>query len=273
MRFVASLTLAAAATAVASAGIIAMHDLVALQQLNMPATDIFPNSKDAQLADATSRGDEKRAKETIEAGADTNAHGSRAMTPLLWAMGKRNLSGFKFLLEHGANANAMTCCDEKAAGMVQTLSAMGLAARIESPDYLVALLEHEGDANAVTNKLDETPIFSTITDNRIENAKILIAKGADLNRQDNMSRLTPMAQAVSGTGYEMALLMLRSGADPTKKNRWGKSVVDQIKTRGNRGPFLREADVAAYDAFVSELKKRSLLDVEPPKFPTHVYKP
>lgn len=247
---------------------VAMHDLVANQMLDMPASELFANPKEAQLAEATGRGDLKQAEQLIAEGASVNAIGTRAMTPLLWAMGKRSIDGFRFLLDHGADANAVTCCDDKAPGMVHKLSAMGLAARIQDPAYLQALLAHNGKPNLVINEFGETPLFSTLNSHRYKNAEILLKAGADVNLTDSMSHLTALGEAISGSNFEMALLFLKSGADPTIKDRWGSSAVDHIMKFGNRGLLVLSGagNVAAYKQLVSELKNRGYLNADPPDF-------
>ena len=267
--FVTSLVLSLTSCALTAKGLTAMHDLIANQLLNVPATDFFDDRNDAQLADAAGHGNLDRAQQLLAQGANANAAGRRAMTPLLWTMGKRNIEGFRFLLDHGADANSVTCCDDKALGMVHKLSAMGLAARIENSTYLEELLDHKGDPNLIIDELNDTPIFSTLLDRRDENARLLVQHGANLNLQTAMSRMTPLLEAVYQTNYEMALLLLRANADPTIKNKWNISVVDHVKKNGNRGvQVLRiPRDVTAYDEFVEELKRSGLLDADPPHFP------
>lgn len=253
-----SLALASAAGVQAATGMTSMEDLVAHRLLAMPSDRLFDNPAVARLADAVGSGDIKSAQQWVERGADVNAVGKRGMTLLLWALGKRNVNGFGFLLEHGANANAVTCCDEAAAGSVHQLSAMGLAARVESPDYLRELLAHGGNPNLVVSELSETPIFYTLLDRRIENARILIKAGADLNHTTSGSMMTPMARAAGQTDYEMALLFLRAGADPTIRNRWGRTAIDDTMKYGRRalGVLNNPADAAAYAEFVTEIEHR-----------------
>lgn len=80
--------------------------------------------------------------------------------------------------------------------------------------------------------------------------------------------MTPMLDAIYQTNFEMAFLLLQAGADPMVKNRWNINAIDYIEKNGNRGVRVLHVpkDVAAYNQFVATLKKRGLLDRDPPDY-------
>lgn len=254
-------------TMVVGNNFVAMHDRVAEVALNIAPTDVFTTPQAAQLAEAVGRGDEKKIRWLVDQGVDVNSVGLRGMTALYWALGKRNIIGFRRLLDHGADANTVTCCDEQAEGVVHKLSVMGLAARVDDPSYLQALLDHGGDPNRVINEANDTPIFQAIGERRTENIKLLVKYHADLNYHGGSGN-TPLLVAVNAKQFEIALLLLRAGANPRVQDRWGYSTITTLKKFGNRG-IVQPKDNDAYLELISELKKYDLAPWGNGKFPVY----
>ena len=63
---------------------------------------------------------------------------------------------------------------------------------------------------------------------RLEQLKLLIAAGADLNAR-NKNDITPAMYAVGFNRYDMAYLMFQAGADPKQKTKWGTTIVYDLK--------------------------------------------
>lgn len=83
-----------------------------------------------------------------------------------------------------------------------------------------------------------TPLFYAINERRVENAKILIAAGADVNRRDSFGN-APLHELAGKTRYETIVALLEAGADPTQPNKHGHSFVDWFETReGETSEFL-----------------------------------
>jgi ankyrin repeat protein len=159
----------------------------------------------------------------LAGGTDISARGRAGMTPLIWAFLHQNKTGFALLLEHGADPNLQltdTIDDLATKGS----SAMSFAAMHEDIWYLQTVLKHGGDPNLVNAIRSNTPIVSSIFSLRIENAKLLIAAGANLNWQDR-NGVTPLISAVIINQYELAYAMLEAGADPTLKTKNGATVL------------------------------------------------
>ena len=241
----------------------AAQQQAALALWKMQPDQYFDNPKEVQLANAVATGNLTLAQQSLDDGVDVNRVGREGMTPLFWAISKQNLQGFRWLLDHGANANTLTRW-QTADGQTEIASALALAAVMKDSSYLQMLLDHGGDPNAVTNDWEQTPIYAVIMRRGIDNVKLLIEYHADLNHQDK-SLKTPMLEAVNARMYAIALLLLQSGADPTVKDKWGYSTVDMVKRYGNRAVPRNSQDEEAYDQFVAELKRRDLL-VEAPRF-------
>jgi ankyrin repeat protein len=225
---------------------------------SMRAQDYFDSKEQVQLASAAQRGNIAGMKQAIAAGADVNAVGHEGMTPLFWTIAKQNLRAFKSLLDSGANPNVATTWTNSR-GVKQTAGALETAAVLENSEYLLALLQHGGNPNLVIDRSGETPIYQAIMHRRLENVKILVAQGADLEHKD-MEGTTPIRQAATARMYETALFLLRAGADPAAENNWGSSAVEIVKKFGDRGIYEKSNDLAAYGEFVTELKKRGLME-------------
>lgn len=229
----------------------------------MDVRDYFDSPSQVNLIKAAERGDRQQLRNAMEQGADVNKVGRAGMTPLFWAFGKQNLDGYKLLLEFGADPNIVVelpeSFEEEQAG------ALEMAARIEDSEYLRLLLDSSGNPNLLLNDWNEPLIYRAIMYRRPDNVSLLLKYGAEIDYQDK-SGSTPLRKAVTARQFEIALLLLRSGADPTIQNNNGSSAVDLVIKYGDRGIDKRTNDLAAYEEFVSELKKLAILDTDPPSF-------
>ena len=234
-----------------------MSDQVAAGTLDVPINDIFilGQVQVGKLAAAAGRGDTKQMQQFVAQGVPINGVGQRAMTPLLWALGKRNLTGFIWLLEQGANPNLVSCCDIKR----PKLSPMAMAAQGNETRFLEALLDHGGDPNLIVDDAERTPLFYAVTLRRTRNVELLIQHHADLNHVD-LARYdiaaggdTPLGQALDSGQFEIALMLLHAGADPCVKDRSGHTAVDSIVGRGNSGTTPK--DRKAFPQILEYLKR------------------
>lgn len=239
-----------------------MSDQVAEGTLDVPVSEIFLLGvvQVGKLADAAGRGDTKQMQQLVAQGASVNGVGQRAMTPLLWAMGKRNMTGFLWLLEHGADPNFVSCCDTKK----PKLSPMALAAQGGDSRFLEALLNHGGNPNLVINDAGQTPIFNAVTLRRMRNIDLLIEAKADLNVLDideiSLGKpiviglgYTPLQYAMHASQFEIALTLLHAGADPCVKDRSGHTAVGGIVGRANSGTTPKDRE--AFPQVVEYLKR------------------
>lgn len=231
----------------------------ALKELErMQATEFFDDPAQRALGEAVERGNLEQARAALEQGADVNALGRDGMVPLFWALAKQNVDGFRFLLKQGADPNVVV--DLPRHFQESRAGAMEMASQLEDPAYLRALLEHGGDPNTIVNELWDIPlIYRAIMSRRLDNVRILLEAGAEINHRDK-SNATPLIQAITARQFETALFLLRSGADPTIEANTGSSAVDFVRKYGERGIDTRTNDLAAYHEFVEELRERGLLD-------------
>ena len=125
-----------------------------------------------------------KAKKSIEAGADVNALDLAFGRPaLMYAIFNENMDMFKMLLEKGANPNKFA--DYKN--------------NYFSPLMVCAMMNS----------------YKKATETQKEMAKILLAKGADINAMDHQGR-TSLVLSVYYCQPEMTALLIKKGADVNK---------------------------------------------------------
>jgi len=219
----------------------------------MKASRYFDEQVQIDFARAVERGDEARMQDLVERGADVNAVGRAGMSPLFWALAKRNKVGFQFLLEHGADPN--TVARDENGSLILTM----VAAIAEDSDYLRLLLEHGANPDQETGSIGKTLLYSAIMHGRRENVRLLVEAGADLNNQDGNGQ-TPMMTAAAVDKFWIVRFLLDAGADPSVKNTSSNNVTWYIHEYGDGGIPKQSDDYEAYVDVVEELRRRGLLD-------------
>jgi len=129
------------------------------------------------------------------------------LDPLRVALKNGSRETYAALLKDGADPNTV-------AG--DGLSVMHLSALEADSYWLRTALENGGDPNlknpgASTNKRG-TPMYYAITADRLDNVKVLVEFGADINAVDEFGQ-TPLADAFAHGGYDIVYYLLESGAD------------------------------------------------------------
>ena len=99
--------------------------------------------------------------------------------------------------------------------------------------YLLDLLGNEG-----INSFDElsyTPLTYAVKNGHLEVAKLLLAKGANINARDAaMSGNTPLGEAVRDGTPEVVRFLLEAGADPLIPGWMHISAYDRAKERAEK---------------------------------------
>ena len=188
------------------------------------ATDFFTDPKVAKLAEAARDGDVRGVDAFADSGVDVNARGRapqmNGLTPLMYAMSGKTLAGFQRLLERGANPNVLT---DEATGVT---SALDLAATRKDPEAMRILLSNRGDPNLPVRDRDgsvlSTPIFTAIQNHRVEQARMLIKAGADVNCPATLGR--PLRYAETFADYDIMYQLLEARADFRAKDDLGWSL-------------------------------------------------
>lgn len=77
-------------------------------------------------------------------------------------------------------------------------------------------------------------IFQAAKHSQLENVKLLVKYGANLNVQ-NKSGNTPLHIAIAVKNYDIAHFLVLSGASLKIEDRWGYTPVEQLEKFGDAG--------------------------------------
>lgn len=165
------------------------------------ASDLFPDAQVAALARAAAEGDVAAIDQAIADGVSVNAVGVDEATPLVWATGAQNKTGFERLLEHGANPY------HQPDGFYTVVE---LAAGSDDPEFLKILLDRGLDPNAPAGSDKNPPIFTSIIQHRWPQLELLLAYCYNLNWADDASRTAAVEAAAIGE-MTMAVHLLEQG--------------------------------------------------------------
>ena len=140
------------------------------------------------------------------------AHG---VSLLNWCIFSKRLKAFEELLILGANPNWQDPKGEFAPPITE-------AAKLPETDkYLKVCLKYRGDPNCISKKIkgteNQTPLYGSFYSDRMENIKILIANGANVNLAPE-GYWTPLAELLVQDKIVMAKFLIDQGADYIKMN-------------------------------------------------------
>lgn len=217
----------------------------------MSAKSYYDDPTQIRFIEAIGGSDVARMRKWLEAGGDVNALGKKHMHPLYWAMGKRSLEGFEFLLKNGSDPGLARLGE---GGM----TLYRVAAGANDVRFLRLLLKNGMDANQSIEFAGNTVLYDAIRSGRMENVEILVEDGANLDHQNDSGK-TPMLSAASFKNYHMVYYFLKQGADPKIENMWGydlAGVVDRYRDRGMKPGSVYHEN---YLKVVDELERRGLL--------------
>lgn len=191
-------------------------------------SDISPEGPNRALAAAAAAGNPAGIDRALKAGADVNFRGAGGLTPLWWATWDQNLTGFTELLKRGADPNALPQGDEFKSRSYQPEAVMLLIAQASwNPKFLKAALAHGGNPNLQDRKGMNT-LASAIAQGTREHVDLLLAAGANVNREPGSKYPGPIFDAVMSGRYDYVLQLLELGADPREKNSKGRDLATYI---------------------------------------------
>ena len=213
----------------------------------------YSNPTQVDFVEAAARGNIPQIDEFLKTGLDINARGKEGMTPLLLTLLRQNKSGFKHLLENGANPNLLVDTGE---------SVIMYATRAEDAEWLQLALKHGGNPNLTGARNKEPPLHDSIIFRRKENMRLLITAGADLNLQDGVGD-TPLITAASLNAYDIVYELLEIGADYRIHNLSNVTIADRIA----RSPMDPKNELARWRGKVIEWLAQRGIKAVPPRAP------
>ena len=178
---------------------------------DMDASKVFADPRVAALADAAASGDAARVRKLVQDGTDPNARGDRDVTPLEWALLRKDLRGMQALLDAGA--------DPLRPG-TGGATALHMAAMADDTAYLRLLLDRGADPNAPHGITQAPPLSAALMNPKDDAFDLLLAHRADPNRADRLGN-TPLHVAAKTHKTRDVLRLLEAGADPTRRNQQG----------------------------------------------------
>ncbi|MFS8394970.1 ankyrin repeat domain-containing protein [Xanthomonas campestris pv. raphani] len=185
----------------------------------------FTDPKALALALAAEQGDAEEVRRLMKVeGVNPDRIFSKDGYPLLfWPIFTHNPTGLKAMLDNGADPNVALPYQTLDRGVRNNPNAMVWAAEQDDPIYLKMLLDHGGDPNT-RNANNESLLFHAfIKQNKWDNIKLLVERGADINAVAGMGNSITAAYAIRG-GFDFVYWLLQHGADPTIEFAYGNPV-------------------------------------------------
>lgn len=175
---------------------------------------LFQQSPAWELAKAVEDEDSEKVKEIVTANPELiNYQESKwGMTLLMVSAARQQMGAFKILLDNGADVSI----HDRLTGE----SAMHMVAKKNKIEFIQLLLLHGADPNEVSgpcakenNGYVTTPLMSAVDGGRIENVKLLLDNGANINQKVGKYQNTALCCATSLNEFELVLFLLENGAD------------------------------------------------------------
>jgi ankyrin repeat protein len=203
---------------------------------------VYEDSKVIGLISAAMDGRADEVKRIAASGVDLNAVGQDGSLPLFWALKSRNIVGVESLLIAGADT-------EKVTPQFNPFSPMALVSGGDDVGLLKLLLRYGGDANGTrATGIKGKPLYLAATQGRLENVKLLVEAGADVNFHDANGLSAARGAATTGN-LEVVFWLLEKGYnyDLPKLERivnlvsaypnldgaqWKAKVIDKLKAKG-----------------------------------------
>ncbi|MEA9898228.1 ankyrin repeat domain-containing protein [Xanthomonas campestris pv. raphani] len=185
----------------------------------------FSDPKALALALAAEQGDVEEVRRLMKVeGVNPDTIFSKDGHPLLfWPIFTHSPAGLKAMLDNGADPNVALPYQTLDRGVRNNPNAMVWAAEQDDPIYLRLLLDHGSDPNT-RNANNESLLFHAfIKQNKWDNIKLLVERGADINAVAGMGNSITAAYAIRG-GFDFVYWLLQHGADPTIEFAYGNPV-------------------------------------------------
>lgn len=215
-----------------------------------------PNTRDGAgrvlLSVAANHGSTEIVQALLQKGANPNGRNEDGSTVLLGAIDNEQLTIVKLLIAKGANVNAVA-----ESGEMKGSSALLLAALGDNAPLVELLLQAGADVKATDDQLHNTPLAWACSSGNVAIAKLLLAKGAEVDARNSMGG-TPLMGAAMAGNPELVKLLIAKGAKVTARDDQTRQVYGQALFMGD----TRAAEQIRKSGKLNELQEdgRSVLD-------------
>jgi len=145
------------------------------------------------------------------------AEPANGLSLLNWCIINEKEKSFETLLKLGANPNWEDTIGTFPPPITEAANSY------DTSLYLELALKYNGGVNLLSRKptsiVEPTPLIAAILSYRIDNVKLLIENGADVNLTKD-SMYSPLAEALIQKRMEIVMLLLNNGADYDNLNFW-----------------------------------------------------
>ena len=182
-------------------------------------TQQYSRNKRTPLHEAINTGNDTVVDLLLELGAPTDAVDRHKLTPLHFALSRRQPKIIKSVMAKTENINR-TDGRRKATPLM-----FFVMHRHDDMDLLKTMLQRGADVNLV-NSSKQTALHIACYNKQLESAKALLEAGADLEPQDNNANTPLLAGCMISP--ELTSELLSRGADPLATNRQGQTALHLI---------------------------------------------
>ncbi len=210
----------------------------------LPPSHFFSDAQTVDLCVAILERDTEEVMRLLANGAEADKVGKEGMTPLMWSLGLKNKVAFDELLRRGADPSVVA---------KRGITVFRLAAAMEDTSYLQSILANGGDPDSVSETTGKSILFGAIGKGRLQNAKMLVEAGADVNSTDDAS-WSPLLWSAALNQYHISHYLLEKGADPEYETEDGLDIAYLLRnSQENMDP---KSDLYAWLQRVTELLRK-----------------
>ena len=213
------------------------------------ANHLNPNQKDeigrTPLRYAALQGNTTNLGAILRAGADLNVQSCKGNTALIWACFSHSSESVRLLLRYGASLN--DAVSREVFGPIHALTIFGQFDE-DSRSILELLLARGADINAENNPRHSSTVSHAVSVNNVEALRLLIENGADINLPDDSDDVPPF-DAVAFMRNESLELLLSHRVNHLHVSNNGFNVLHWLAMHGNAtcAMMLNRAKLTGFD--------------------------
>lgn len=179
-----------------------------------------PKPQPEELFNAVKHNDMQSVQSLLKNGVDINVLDEAGQSPLMWATERKNVEMAKFLINKGANVNAVGL------RVASGLTALSLAAVNGAAPLARLLIERGADIHTAPGGL---PLLNLAAGaGHEEVVKLLLGAGANPKTKD-ANGMESLTDAVLSGNPRVVEILLKAGCDPNQKSKRGLSARDFAK--------------------------------------------